>query len=72
MKVCCFGEKKLETCVDCPDYPCSIMQAFWSKKGSKYQQYKRQLEFIKQNGYEEFLKHADAWKGPRGKLVTKK
>jgi hypothetical protein len=71
IKVCCFGKKKLQTCVDCPEYPCGILLKFWSKNGSKYQQYKRQLEFIKQNGYEEFLKHADKWKGPRGKLVTK-
>ena len=69
IKVCCFREKKLETCADCPENPCEILKKFWSKNGVKYQQYKRQLEFIKQNGYREFLEHADKWKGPRGKLA---
>jgi hypothetical protein len=68
MKVCCFREKRLETCVDCADYPCETLTEFWSKKGYKYKQYRKQLEFISQNGYENFLKQADNWKGPRGKL----
>jgi len=68
IKVCCFRERGLETCADCLDYPCEILDAFWSKKGWKYQQCKKQLEFIRQNGYEEFLAQAENWKGPRGKL----
>ncbi len=68
IKVCCFRERRLETCADCPDYPCAILNVFWSKNGWKYKQYKKQLEFIRQNGYEEFLKRADEWKGPHGKL----
>ena len=68
IKVCCFRERRLETCADCPDYSCEILRRFWSKNGWKYQQYRKQLEFIKQNGYEEFLKQANTWKGPRGKL----
>jgi hypothetical protein len=68
IKFCCFRERRLETCADCPDYPCEILGVFWSKKGWKYKQYKKQLEFIKKNGYEEFLKRADEWKGPRGRL----
>jgi hypothetical protein len=68
IKVCCFRERNLETCADCQDYPCEILRGFWSKNGSKYKQYEKQLEFIRQNGYEEFLKRADGWKGPRGKL----
>ena len=68
IKVCCFKEKRLETCADCPDYPCEILDEFWSKKGWKYQQQKKQLEFIRQNGYEKFLVQANNWKGPRGKL----
>jgi hypothetical protein len=70
IKVCCFREKRLETCADCPDYPCEILRGFWSKNGWKYKQYRKQLEFIKQDGYEEFLKRADEWKGPRGKLES--
>ena len=68
IKVCCFRERGLETCADCPDYPCEILGEFWSKRGWKYKQYRKQLEFIRQNGYEEFLKRANKWKGPRGKL----
>jgi len=71
IKVCCFRERELETCADCPDYPCEILGKFWSKKGWKYQQQKKQLEFIRQNGYEEFLARANNWKGPRGKLEVK-
>jgi hypothetical protein len=70
IKVCCFRERELETCADCPDYPCEILRGFWSKKGWKYKKYRKQLEFIRQNGYEEFLKRADKWKGPRGKLES--
>ena len=45
-----------------------ILETFWNKKGWKYKQYRKQLEFIKQDGYNEFLKRADKWKGPHGKL----
>jgi hypothetical protein len=68
IKICCLKEKKLETCADCPVFPCDTLHGFWSKKRWKYQQYRKQLEFIKQNGYKMFLKNADSWKGPRGKL----
>ncbi len=68
IKVCCFRERKLETCADCQDFPCKVLTGFWSKNGTKYRQYKKQVEFIRQYGYEAFLKRADGWKGPRGKL----
>jgi hypothetical protein len=68
IKVCCFRDKELETCADCLTCPCEIVSAFWGKKGWKYGQYKKQLEFIKDCGYDEFLKRADTWKGPHGKL----
>ena len=68
IKVCCFKERGLETCADCPDYPCEILGEFWSKSGWKYKQYRKQLEFIRQNGYGVFLKRANKWNGPHGKL----
>jgi hypothetical protein len=68
IKVCCFRERQLEICADCPDYPCEILEEFWSKKGWKYKQYKKQLDFIRQNGYEAFLSQADNWKGAHGKM----
>ncbi len=70
IKVCCFKERRLETCVDCLRYPCEILNNFWGKNGWKYKQYRRQLEFIRQYGYEEYLKKANLWKGPHGKLET--
>lgn len=68
IKICCFKEKNYVTCVDCPNYPCKILEKHWSKKGWKYQQTKKQLEFIRNNGYENFIKIADNWNGPHGKL----
>jgi hypothetical protein len=68
MKVCCFVERRLETCADYPTYPCEVLQGFWNKNGWKYKQYKKQLEFIRQNGYDKFLNEADKWKGPHGKF----
>ncbi|MEJ2281196.1 MAG: DUF3795 domain-containing protein [Candidatus Bathyarchaeota archaeon] len=69
IKVCCFVEKQLETCVDCQDYPCKLLETFWNKKGWKYNQYKKQLEYIKQNGYTKYLDIADTWKKAHGKLT---
>jgi len=69
MKVCCFVERKLETCADCPDYPCAVLEAFWNKNGWKYKQYKKQLEYIRQNGYDKYLDNADKWKRAYGKLA---
>ncbi len=68
IKVCCFRDKGLETCADCAEYPCEILREFWGKNGTKYKQYMKQLKFIRENGYDAFLKSADKWKGPRGKL----
>jgi hypothetical protein len=68
MKICCFGQRKLQTCADCPENPCEILLEFYNKKGEKYKRQKNLLEFIKEHGYDEFLKHTDKWKGPRGKL----
>ncbi len=69
IKACCFVTHKLQTCADCQAFPCEILLEFWGKKGWKYKQYKKQLEFIKENGYDKFLLQADTWKGPRGKLT---
>jgi hypothetical protein len=70
IKVCCFIERKLQTCADCMNDPCEILTKFWSKNGRKYQQYKNQIQFIRRSGYDEFLKCANEWNGPFGKLGT--
>ncbi|MDD3421893.1 MAG: DUF3795 domain-containing protein [Methanocellales archaeon] len=73
MKVCCFKERKLETCADCPDYPsCRMIQDFYNKKGYKYKKYRQSIEFIRKNGYDDFIKIADNWKGPYGKFAILK
>jgi hypothetical protein len=69
INLCCFKEKRLETCADCHDYPsCKTIQIFHEKKGYKYKKYKQSVEFIRKNGYCEFIEIAYNWKGPYGKL----
>ncbi len=69
IKKCCFAEKKLQTCADCPKYEkCKTMGDFHSKEGYKYKKYKESTLFIKENGYAKFLKTAKGWKGAYGKL----
>jgi hypothetical protein len=68
MKVCCINDKHLETCADCPEFEtCRILNDFYSKNGYKYKKYRQALEFIRKNGYDEFLMIADKWKMQYGK-----
>ena len=69
IKVCCFVERRLETCADCLDFPCGVLEEFQNKNGWKYKQYKKQLEFIRKNGYDKYLNNADKWKRATGKLT---
>ena len=69
IKVCCFKEKKLETCADCQEFTtCTILHSFLNKSGYKYKKYKQSLEFIIKNGYPAFITLAKTWKGAYGKL----
>lgn len=69
MKLCCFRDRALETCADCSDYPvCETIHTFQDKNGTKYSKYRQTIEFIRENGYYAFLKIADGWTGPYGKL----
>jgi hypothetical protein len=69
IKVCCFRDRRFETCADCPDYPsCRIIQDFYNKKGYKYKRYKQSVEFIRENGYARFIEIASNWKGAYGRL----
>jgi hypothetical protein len=69
IKVCCFKERKLETCADCPDYPdCKTILSFQDKSGYKYKKYKQSTDYIIKNGYAKFVKLADNWNNPYGKL----
>ena len=69
IKICCFKDKQLQTCADCPDYSsCKTIQNLYAKRGYKYGKYKQSIEFIRENGYTKFISIADAWSGPYGKL----
>ncbi|OHD54105.1 MAG: hypothetical protein A2Y33_10340 [Spirochaetes bacterium GWF1_51_8] len=69
IKVCCFRDRKLETCADCPDFEvCPTLVEFYGHDSYKYKKYREAAEFIRANGYEEFLNQADKWKGAYGKL----
>jgi len=69
IKLCCFKERKLDTCADCSGLDfCKIMSGWYNKNGYKYKKYKEAIEFIKKNGYSEFIKFADKWKNAYGKL----
>ena len=64
---CAVSEiKRLETCADCPDYPCHILETFYSMGRKKY---RKQLDFIRHLGYQPFLKNSDNWKRASGKLI---
>jgi hypothetical protein len=68
IKVCCFGDKKLETCADCIDLrTCHTIWNLYAHNGYKYKKYKQAIEFIKINGYSEFIKIADKWKNAYGR-----
>ena len=69
INLCCFKEKNLETCADCPDYPeCRTIHDLHGKKGYKYGKYRQSIEFIRKNGYPDFLKRTGTWKCAYGKL----
>lgn len=69
MKICCYIERNLETCADCPDYgSCTILSVFYEKNGYKYKKYQQSMEFIRTNGYAKFIEIANNWNGPYGRL----
>jgi len=47
---------------------CKIVGDWYTKKGYKYQKYKKAIEYIRKNGYPDFIKLDDKWKGAFGKL----
>lgn len=69
IKVCCLGTKNHETCADCPGYDgCGLLAAFHAKSAPEYSGYRNALEFIRANGYADFVKRAGAWKRSFGEL----
>jgi hypothetical protein len=67
MKVCCITNDYI-SCADCDKYDyCPTIREFQNKDGYKYKKYKEALEFIRENGYDKFLKIADKWSMQYGK-----
>jgi hypothetical protein len=72
IKLCCFRDKKMDTCADCNEIEtCQIIGSWYNKKGSKYKKYKEGIYFIKEHGYSEFICIAEKWKNAYGKYNTK-
>lgn len=70
MKVCCI-KKSYYTCAECSQYPsCDVIKDFYEKNGFKYKKYKQACDYIRENGYDEFIKIADNWKNAYGKYVN--
>jgi hypothetical protein len=69
IKLCCFRDRELDTCADCPSLgSCETIGSWYAKKGYKYRKYKHSIDFIRENGYPRFIQRADKWKGAYGKL----
>jgi hypothetical protein len=67
IKLCCI-RKSFATCADCSSLAtCAIIQNWHGKKGYKYTKYKQAIEYIRENGYRDFIEIAGKWKGPYGK-----
>jgi len=46
----------------------SKREGFYNKEGYKYGKYSQSIEFIRQNGYDSFLRISDNWTGAYGRL----
>lgn len=59
-----------DTCADCSKLTgCKTIGDMYAHNGYKYKKYKQSIEFIKENGYSEFIRHANKWNGAYGKLI---
>jgi hypothetical protein len=59
-KLCCFKERKFNTCADCTDYSsCSLIQNRF--KGYQLKKSLGFIEFMKENGYKKYIKYANKW-----------
>jgi len=67
IKVCCV-KRQQKSCADCAAYSgCPTLNEFYNKNGYKYGKYKQATEYIKENGYDAFIKIADKWSNASGK-----
>ena len=67
IKLCCFKDKKLETCADCPEHlSCELI-------GGRFKDYRLRkcleiMRYINDHGYDGFMRAAKDWKNAYGKL----
>jgi len=60
IKICCFKEKKQDTCADCLEIEkCNLIGDWFSKKGYKYKKYQESIYFIKKQGYSDFFEFTE-------------
>ncbi|MBN2405918.1 MAG: DUF3795 domain-containing protein [Coriobacteriia bacterium] len=68
IKVCCM-KRGYESCADCPELAtCDVIGNFHGKNGHKYRKYRESTQFIREHGYEEFMRQAGGWTNVYGKL----
>jgi hypothetical protein len=69
IKLCCFRDKKLDTCADCSKTEiCGIINKFFDKGLPEYKIYKQSIEYIRIQGYQKFLSKVEKWIKRYGKL----
>lgn len=69
IKLCCIKEKNFISCADCDKYLiCKKISKKFGKEKYNFKKCMQSLEFIKNNGYDNFIKIAENWKGPFGKI----
>lgn len=69
IKICCYKEKKLLTCAECDHYcTCTIISERFKIGSRDNKKCLEALEYIRNNGKDNFINKADKWKGPFGKL----
>ncbi len=69
IKLCCFRDNKFDSCAECSKFSnCEIFFGRFKIGTRDNKKYQEALAFIKKNGYSKFIKLADKWKGPCGKL----
>jgi hypothetical protein len=69
IKLCCFRNKKLDTCADCPEIEtCDIISKFFNKRLPEYRKYKQSIEYIRIHGYQKILLKVKKWIKRYGEL----
>jgi hypothetical protein len=61
---CCIHERQLEFCAACPDFPCSVLDA-WAKAHEHHKKALQRLNAMKKSGIGEWLKKYFAESGQR-------